>query len=529
MHRYLDGDVTERRNIYPIRPRGIIRDVEPLDVPPEHYTSGSNVIFRNNMAERISGYGQIFGTPLGNPIHIRANLRDQVAYWLYATTDKIAVTSGTTHSDITPTPAPANTKAADWTSCSLNGVPVLNYRTGDPVSWDGSPASACTSLPGWGNGHKCEAMRSFKNYLIALAYDNGVTADPNLVVWSDAAAPGNLPSSWTPAADNDAGSVSLAETDGIIIDGAPLKDQFICFKRGSTYTLDFIGGNFIFAVRKLFDTTGILARNCVVELRGRQYVMTDGDIIVHDGYQAQSLVDRRWRRFIFDNIDSENFINSFVTLYEAKSEIWFCFPTAGNEAPNVAVVYNYDEGEFGVRNLEAPATHADAGIVPAEAAPATDWDSQTASWDTYPGNWNQTNFNPAQDELVTANNDSTFYSIDTGADAAGADIVSTLSRESLDFGEPDRVKFVKAIWPRVAGIAANTFENGSSFKIRVGTQMEPHESITWEPFQNFTAGNAAKVDVLARGRLISVEIQSTGGGRWRCSGFDFEYELRGRY
>lgn len=518
--------MTTARNIYPIRPKGIVRDVEAFELPPEFYSGGDNVVFRDELAERILGYQAILGNAIESPItHLRPVLADAVAYWLYGTANKIGVTSGTTHSDITPTTAPANTKPENWTSDTLNGIPVFNWQNAPPVSWGGSPATVCAKLPGWPDEAKCQSLRAFKNYLIAMAYDDGTTFDPNLLVWSDSAAAGALPQSWTPAAGNDAGSVSLADTPGIIIDGASFRDQFIVFKRGSTYSLDFIGGNFIFALRRLFVTTGILATNCAVEIRGQQIVFTDGDIIAHDGHSAQSIIDRQWRRFIFDNIDSETFPSSYVALYQPKGEIWFCYPTKGNATPDVALVWNYEENRFGFRELNQAglATHAAPGIVPASAAPATDWDSQTSSWDNYVGTWNQTNFNPAQDELVQANADGTFYAMDLGASANGVDINSVLQRHSLDFGSPERIKQVTAIWPRLKG------QNGGTLNVRIGSQQTQYEPIKWAEWQSFVPGQDVRIPMYARGRLISVELASIGGANWRCGGFDFEYKVRGRF
>lgn len=517
--------MSSARALYSIRPRDVLEDVEASEVPPEFYTEARNVNFRNELAQRVEGYDAIFAGPVAAPLHLRPVLTPTVAYWAYGCSDKIGVTDGATHSDITPTPAPNSIDANDWTSSMLNGVPVLNPRLSQPVYWDTAPSNPCVALPGWPAGYLVDAMRSFKNYLIGMGVNDGSSYDPNLVIWSDAAPAGQLPASWTPAANNDAGDVSLADTPGAVIDGAPLRDQFMLYKRGSTYSLDYIGGNFIFNRRKLFVTSGVLARNCITEVRGRHIVLADGDVIMHDGFQAESIVDRKWRRFLFDNIDGQYFYNAFVARNEAKSEVWFCVPFKGDQYPSKAVVWNYQENRFGLRELctQTLATHAASGIVPAAAAPGASWDSSTGTWDSSTTIWNQTNFNPAEDELVQANIDSTFYAIDLGSDAAGVPIDARLLRESLDFGEPDRVKTVRAVWPRITGA-----KNGS-VSIRIGSQEKPFDPILWSAAVPFNTDADEKVDTFTTGRFISVEVISSGGAPWRCSGFDFEYTRRGRY
>ena len=70
--------------------------------------------------------------------------------------------------------------------------------------------------------------------------------------------------------------------------------------------MEFIGGQFIFQTRKLFNDAGVINQNCVVEADGRHYVFGPNDIYAHDGTTKQSICDERTKSFIFDNLNNDN-------------------------------------------------------------------------------------------------------------------------------------------------------------------------------------------------------------------------------
>ncbi len=510
------------RTLARLRPNDAIVDLEPADVSPDIWTGLSNVNFRRDKAQRVGGFAAIFDTATETPVHLTPNLTAVAPYWLYATDlNSIFVTDGTTHFDITPGP-PAPTPAIDdpWTSTVLNGVPVMNDGSGTPWYWSGATATPMQPLPGWQAGHNCRVIRSFKNFLIAMAYDDGVSFIPDLIVWSDSADPGAVPQEWLPTAANDAGSVALSDSPGEILDGQTLRDQFVIYAKNAVYTLNYIGGNFIFSLRQLFSTVGIMARNCVVEAEGRHYVLTEDDIIVHDGHTARSLVDRRWRRFFFSRLDESASHASFVVLNEQQNEVWFCIPQSGGDSyPTAALVYNYNENRIGFREFPA-VPHGAIGTIP--QGTATQIDQLIGTIDGLSGTIDGLSaIGGDADRLILAATDSNrFYQADVGQDIVGTPIVASISRHGMDLDEPDRVKTVKAVWPRVQ------YTSGS-FEVRVGTQMNAYDPISWTAWLPWSG--ADKVDVFATGRFISVEIRSTGGGVWVCSGFDLEFGFRGRY
>src|SRR3546814_18151609 len=74
-----------------------------------------------------------------------------------------------------------------------------------------------------------------------------------------------------------------------IIDGLSLRDSFIIYAKNEVWTMDYIGGNYLFRWRKIYDKVGILNQNCVVQVDGLHYVFDKDDIYLHDGASKKSI------------------------------------------------------------------------------------------------------------------------------------------------------------------------------------------------------------------------------------------------
>ena len=371
--------------VLPFNLSGVSRDLPPWRVPPDMWTDAQGVKFDDNLAERVPGSAYLYGSTLASPLHLLNSDLNGVNYWLYGADDgSIGVTDDAgSHSDISPAGYGTTDEPDQWTSTVLNGVPVMNYWTEAPVWWDRNTANVMTTLPGWPSGASAYSMRAFKEFLLAIGYNDGADDFPDQLVWSDAADPGTLPTEWTPSATNLAGSLEFGDTPGALIDGGPLRGNFLLFKQSSTFLLQFIGGNFVFSRRKLFATSGVLARNCWAEIEGNMAVFTDSDIILTDGQGARSLIDSRTQRNIFANISQANVENTYVFNNKSRDEVWFCYPTEGNTYPNQALVWNVDHDKLSFRPLVGDGDnlpHIAYGNVSSGTAGET-WDTIAGSWD----------------------------------------------------------------------------------------------------------------------------------------------------
>ena len=504
---------------------GIAPDLIPSEVPPSVWTRCSDMVFRGQ-PERIAGRLSVFGTPLFPPQWLQdARSSGEAPIWVYAADAGLGVTDGTIHTDITP--------ASGWgalpfpnpfTGGTLNGVVVVG--SGSFFYYDGAPKAL--PLPGWPAGFTANAMRPYKYHLIAMGITDNGTLLEDLLLWSAAAVPGEIPQTWAPAPDNEAGSLALSQTGGEIVDGFPLRQSFCVYKDTSTYIIDYIGGTNVMQARLLYPNSGLLCRNGVALYRGDHYALTDGDIVVNDGQQITSIADRVVRRRIFGFIDGENFRNSFAVADEARSEVWFCVPEQGHTLPNVAWIYNVGTQKWGRRELPGDVAHIGVGPVRLSTGPVV-WDQFPMVWDLKPGVWLQSSGRVNNNSLLeAAPGANKLYAVDLDYSRDGVVVNGSLEREYLDLGQPDAVKTIRRVW-----LTAQSFSAGQRLQISVGASQSLEVAPTYEAPVLYTIGVDRKVDIYATGFFISLKIEAYDDGiarqPWRVGKVGFEYTLRGMF
>jgi hypothetical protein len=381
--------------------------------------------------------------------------------------------------------------------------------------WPGAPASPFLELPDWPATTICKALVAHRYHLFALDIDGPGGTFPMQLLWSDAAEPGAVPASWTPAADNEAGSADLSDTPGPLLTAQSLRGSLLIYKRSATYAADYVGGNQVYDVRPLFTSSGALTRHAVADVNGQHFVVCDGDIILTDGTSRRSVAQGRMRDFVFQQIDMTNYEALFVLYNRAKNEVWVCFPEAGETLCTLAAVYDLSGDTWAARSLPSVSCAA-IGVVN-DVAESEAWDADAESWDDDLSLWNQQNFNLATEALILGEPTTpAMIQVET-ADAVA--VQATLGKYDMTFGEPERVKFAKRLHVRALAGYGTLF-------VRAGARMTPSGSITWSNEVTLTEPEQI-VNLFAQGRYISVEIRSQGVELWRISGFDIEAEVRG--
>src|SRR5262245_20136572 len=233
----------------PLKLHGIVFDLKPEDVPADRWSNGRNVFFKNGELYRCDGIGQIFAghiTPVEIAWYVDTGAQE---WWLYADGAKVGVTDGAgAHYDITPASGwgPILSKNHVFTAGDLNSVPFINHPDRGAFWWDADPSHRMVKLPDWPAAWAARAMFAHKNFLLALCIDTGAGLLESQVSWSSSADPGQIPSHWVPAPDNDAGDWSFSTPGGPIIGGISVRDQFFVSKANATGALQYVGGQFVF-------------------------------------------------------------------------------------------------------------------------------------------------------------------------------------------------------------------------------------------------------------------------------------------
>lgn len=499
--------------------RGLVSSVDTpaYEVGPDFWTDLRNVHCREGFASRVLGHRAAYGTLPVNVWHMLNARRGSTNYWLMFGDEDVHALETLNSDDVTP--AGGLTPVAQpwqWSTALLGGVPCFSNGLDVPHYWAGNPAAPFEPLPGWPEGMSCKTLAAFRYHLFALDIDGPDGAFEDLVMWSDAAEPGAVPQTWTPAADNEAGSAPISDTPGPVLMGLPLRGSFLIYKRSSVYAATYVQDpEQVFAIAPLFSASGVLTRHGACDINGEHFVVTDGDVIRTDGTNRRSVAKGRVQKRLFSQLDQDYYENLFVTFNRAQGEVWVCFPEAGNQRCTKALVYDVAADAFGERDLPE-ATCAAVGIVNDEAQ-SEDWDDDAGDWDDDTSYWNAQNFSFATESLLIGF-ETTAQQQDT--DDAQA-VPALLAKYDMDLGDAARVKFVRRVHVRK--------DTGAGpLEVRLGARFATDEDIRWTNPRTLNEGEQT-VNLQARGRYLSVEIRSAGAQTWRVSGFDIEFEPRGYF
>jgi len=514
---------------------GINRDLPPHLLPPEAWSDGKNVRFHDNQVLKFLGHSVVFNPPTVAPEWAMGVQTPTQFYWIYTSLTKAYTFQGGTHTDITRAVGGNYTGAATnfWNGTLLADIPVITNGVDDPQSWDPvSVGQRLVDLPNWPANTQCKIIRAFKNFLVAMYITQSSTVSPHMVKWSHQADPGAIPNSWDETdATKDTGEAELADVQaGVIQDAALLGDMLIIYKDNSTWGMQHIGGSFIFKFFQMFPTTGILTQGCVQPFAdGAGHVLaTRDDMIIHEGANPTSVLDRRWRRFLQNNMDPDNFKRSFMQINPSESEAWLCFPTVGQIRPDLALVWDWKENSIGVRELRDTAFIA-LGIID-DAGTPTAWASDAGAWDDDVEVWNLSPFKQQAQELLICDPVNTkFFRVDTTNQFNNVNMESFIERKGLAIVGVDREgnpkvdfstrKLVKRLWPKMSG---------GPVTVRVGAQETADGPISYTASQVFTPGVDSYIDVIAQGRFLAVRFESNSNVAWALDGYDLEVEIIGR-
>lgn len=519
--------------IFPAGAVGYLPDRPEEFIPAPAWTDMQNIRIDDGVARKVHGYtSSELGVPGGViPYWMLAFRNRGKQYLIYAGDDTVFAASTEGSVDITPSGINTGTR---WNGGSLGGTPVLNNGLNVPYIWSLFSSDNLEPLPAWNYRHSCGVIRPFKNYLVAADVRKKNKVYPQMVKWSHPAEPGFLPSTWD---ETDltklAGEVVLLETPGEVVDMLPLQDRNVIYKSDSVYLMTEIGGQYIFRFDVLFKDIGILAQDCVADIGGRHVLLSQEDIVVHDGSSSQSIVDGRLRRWFFDKINKDHYANSYVFHHSNKSEVWFCIPTDDNR-PDLALVWNYTDNTFALRDLPN-AFFIQYAI---NFDPLPDWNTLTDSWDSLEDPWDSEGYSTVVLNPITASEPSpgiaASYVLEDTYQQDGSNYCSFVERRSIPFLGQDsdgnlianvsRKKVATEVWPYI-----DVLEGTPSLSIYIGSQEKVAGPVTWEGPFAFDPDADEKVSCLVGGKLLAIRIEDNSNSGWELRGYYIRVKQRGTY
>ena len=539
------------------RPRGINSDLSPYEMPNELWSNGNNIDFKGARVNVALGYKRVLSSSELSiiPKHAVAFRDGSTDYWYYAGDTKIYKTDGTNHNNVTRQPNSVDvdytpefnitydsggttvlSKARQhngWTSDVFNGALLLNNGYDLPQVYD-DVAGKMIDLTAWPSTDKCGVLRPFKNYLVALDITQSSNRRPTMVRWSDTAPLGDVPQSWSAVdASSQAGYNILPDTQGQVVDGKALGDTFFIYKNDAVWAMQFIGGNFVFSFRKVFNDAGILAKDCVAEYDNKHFVVGVDDVYVHDGTTKKSVISNKMHDFFYNDIDTEHVSKVRCVANNSRKEMIIYYPNSSSEdgVANTAITWNWESDSWSKRDI-GNVSHITTGIVALDGTDTRQWgaDTDTTTWEGSTGVWDSQTYNPAVESLVYITQGGLASSSNFNLGNTGVNIVTTgsspvsyesfVEREGIDFGDDKGYKYIHAIYPHMVG--------EGTIKIYVGTEEFQGGGISWSQPQEFVVGQDYKVNFRKSGRYIAVRFEGEGGTMWGLTGYSMEYSLEGR-
>lgn len=533
---------------------GVISDVRPYDLPPNAISASVNTCFKNNTIERAPVFhrvhtytgegftpGYIFALPAiagGGLVEPLVTVSSD-----YSSLQQLI---GPTVTDVTPlTWSSSGSTEQQWTSGFLGNVSYLNRASAVPI-YKGPSDAQYSPLTNWDASWRCEVLRTYKDFLIALNVTKGAVEFPTLVKWSDLTTFGSVPASWDhTSTTNSAGENVLNEMREPIIDGLSLRDAFIIYGKSEVWTMEYVGGTFIFRFRKLFDDFGAISQNCVVQVAGLHYVFDKNDIYVHDGVSPRSIISGRNKKFVFDSLDTSQKHRCFVSHNPRLNEIMFHYPSddgligfANTDVGcNRAAVYNYkyDTWQFyDMPNVNSCALAGTAAGDTYQTDLVIDYQNKGGSYAGVGDSQIAFPMYASVADSALGLTDHRILGLDRLSQGVLAKPIETealkdafVERVGLDLDENGTplvaYKSIKAIFPQVEML------NGSDgVYFQFGSTDIIGQDPLWGSETLFDPEADAKVDVREAGRYLGYRVRCTGLNDFAFSGFDANITARGR-
>ena len=348
---------------------------------------------------------------------------------------------------------------------------------------------------------RCGVIRAYKNLLVAgnlTEYDNTNTTIlrrlAGVVRTSDVAAPGAMPANWNPfaAGVNTADEFTLSST-GTVQDMAELQGRMYIYTNSSIHSLEQTGSSLIpFSISTVTDSYGAQTLEAVQEYDGRHIVVGSNDIYIFEGHPSsiKSVSDTRVRKYFFDNLNKDEEQKLFVLRYQAKDEIWFCYPKGTSTTINEVLCWNYRNNTWTIRRITST-------IVSGDIAP-----------------YDQ---NPNDLVPIFSYGTKIMYADKTYTNVTGAAYESYIERRRLAMSPEFDTETLASIAMKIEGSGASLTMNVLGTN-RPGQDLSPTTGVS----NTFVVNDDYKIDVRESGRFINYKLTETSTNSWSLSGLQYE-------
>lgn len=508
---------------------GFLPDPAPDTLPSGAINAGHNVKPTIRGWEKSMGYRESSAAP--------TNERNYIKFWSPAQGDNrwfscgdttIQQVEGNSVTDVSRVGGYNSGGAHRWNGVDFNGVLVMNNVEDSPQYLTG--AGVFEDLPNLDAAIRFRDIAVYKSYLVGLGSNLGTGFIDDEVYWSHPADAGTVPPNWDYADPTSDSGRSPIPSEGYCVTALELADSLVIYKSDSIWLMQFIGGQSIFSFKNKFPGQGVMNKHCVVDYELGHFVVTQNDVIVHDGFNVRSVVDKRVRDFFFDNLNPAFFENAFVIKNPRFNEIMIFFPSY--EADEVegycdsCLVWDWRANIWEFRKVP-DITSASFGyeILGADIT----WETYSSPWERS-GSW-QGSQDVAEYATVLHYASNQYAKLLTPSFSnllVTEPIEAILERHDCMIGTISRDGVPRQDYERMKVISRLSFDTDSddTFDVYLGTRDSLDESITWELAGTVDPRQDKRLDVVVTCAFLSYRIV-TNAARFNLRNITIYYEFAG--
>lgn len=520
---------------------GLQTDPKPYELDVEAWSSVRNIRFSALGAKKFTGQKLVYTTTMLHAPHWLfpwPNSASPGYSWLYAGLARMARIVGTTHQDLTRYTTTLGdddysaTVSSIFSGILLGDLPIWCYDGQiDPPQGLNSGATRFENLPNWPASTFADILVTINGFAIALRIKKpGLDFNARMVKWSEPADPGTYPNSWDETDPTKlTGEVTLADTEGEIITGVRFGKTMLIYKSDSVVSMRATGGQNIFSFETLFSEFGALSRESVGVLENAHFVVTEGDVVLHNGQTFNSVIDKKNRNLLFKFMSSALKGKTQVKVYEQLTEVWICYCDNNSLGQlNKALIWNYQDNTWSQRDLQE-FSHLAIGFIDTISVAQT-FDDLTGNFITDLGAFDEQAASPVFDEILAADPTNTeLLALNFTEQFKGVNIPCLLERTGLGVVGRDRqgnwqinldtVKFVRRVHLKLSS-------NGP-VDVYIGAQTYIDSGVAWQGPFSFDPSSQSYFDCRVNTKFFNIKIESESDITWTLYGYTIDLEVIG--
>jgi hypothetical protein len=310
------------------------------------------------------------------------------------------------------------------------------------------------------------------------------------------------PSEWAPASTNSAGTFRIQDGSRIV-SAVRSRGSILVWTDTALHSLNNIGPPFIFGLQQVGANCGAVSPNCVVDVNGSTFWMSQTAFYMFDG--AIKKLDCSVQDFVFDDIDGVAQGQVAAAVNTDFNEVTWFYPSKNSTFLNRAVTYNYLENIWYNNTGFARTAWIDRGVYNNPYAP----------------NYEPTALPNNETIMGVTAGSSVLYAHEVGKDDDGAAMPCQITSGDFDIQDGEQVLLCSRVIPDFKELIGT-----NNFKI---TFANYPASTNTRTFTSVVDANTKFFSVRGRGRQANIQISTTAlNDDWRFGTLRLDIKPDGR-